>query len=102
PMAPNRMRLMIMGLLLAVAISGVSVLGAEQLDTSFHTVDDLREFTSVPVLVTIPRIPSSSGKRALRLAVATASILAVLGLVATLSAHLAQGNDQLVRLLVRG
>ena len=58
PNAPNRLRLLIMGLFLAVLAAGVAVLMVEQFDTSFHSVDDLRQFTSVPVLVAIPRIAS--------------------------------------------
>ncbi len=56
PAAPNRMRLLIMGLLLAFAAAAAAVLAREQFDTAFHTVDEIREFTAVPVLVSIPPI----------------------------------------------
>lgn len=102
PMAPNRLRLALLGFLLAGAIAGLAIVAAEQIDTSFHTVDDLRNFTSVPVLVTIPRMATERPRRALRAALTTASILAMLGVVASASAFIARGNDQLVRLLVRG
>ncbi len=102
PMAPNRMRLMIMGFLLAVAFAGLAVLALEQLDASFHTVDELRDFTSVPVLVTIPKMLESPQKRAFRLALAAVSIVAVVAVAATASGHLASSNEQLVRLFVRG
>ena len=101
PMAPNRMRLMIIGLLFAVAAAGVAALVAEQFDSTFHSIDDVREFTSVPVLATIPRIGPGHGRTAFRLVLATASLIAVIALVGALSAHAARGNEQLVWLLAR-
>jgi polysaccharide biosynthesis transport protein len=102
PVAPNRLRLAILGFLLAAGIAGLAVVAAEQIDTSFHNVDDLRNFTTVPVLVTIPRMATARPRRVMRAALTTASILAILGIVASASAFVARGNDQLVRLLVRG
>ena len=102
PVAPNRVRLVIMGLFLAVLAASMAVLAAEQFDTTFHSVEDLRQFTRIPVLAAIPRMKTSRPRRALRLAAVTASLLVVFALIGTLSAHLAQGNESLVRLLVRG
>jgi succinoglycan biosynthesis transport protein ExoP len=101
PSAPNRPRLLILGFLLAILCSGLAVLVAEQFDTSFHTVDDLRHFTSVPVLGAIPRIGSPSASGRLRTAVATASVIAALSLIVAVSAWLARGNEEVVRLLAR-
>src|SRR6185503_7882905 len=56
PVAPNRMRLIVMGLLLAIFAGAVAALVAEQFDPTFHTVEDLREFTALPVLVTVSTI----------------------------------------------
>jgi polysaccharide chain length determinant protein (PEP-CTERM system associated) len=101
PSAPNRPRLLVMGLLLAVLLTGLVVLAVEQLDTSFHSVADVRAFTNVPVLVTIPRIgPVPSGVR-LRTAIAATSVAVLLAGIVALSAYLAHDNDQIVRLLVR-
>ena len=101
PSAPNRLRLLLMGLLLAfAAMAGVVVL-AEQFDTSFHSVDEVREFTSVPVLATIPQIGATPRRGWARAALGTASAVAAVAVVATLSAYLAHGNDTLVRLLQR-
>ena len=101
PSAPNRMRLIIMGLLLAVAAAVGAVLAREQFDTSFHTVDEVRDFTAVPVLVSIPPIgPSTIGHR-VRTVFATASAVAIIVIVATLSAYVARGNEQLVRMIER-
>ena len=101
PSDPNRMRLLFMGLLLALAAMAGAVVLAEQFDTSFHNVDEVREFTGVPVVATIPQIGAGPRRGWARAALRTASAVAAVALVATLSAYLAQGNDTLVRLLQR-
>jgi polysaccharide chain length determinant protein (PEP-CTERM system associated) len=101
PSGPNRLRLLLMGLLLALALGGAAVVAAEQLDTSFHTVDDLREFTAVPVLATIPQIGSNPRRGYLRMALGTASAVAAIVLIGSLSAYYASGNETLVRMLQR-
>jgi polysaccharide biosynthesis transport protein len=102
PTAPNRPRLLIMGLFLAGLIAALAVLALEQIDTSFHSVDDLRQFTNLPVLAAIPRLQPAGVPQWTRIAVITASMLAGVVLVGTLSAHVARDNEPLVRLLVRG
>jgi hypothetical protein len=99
PAAPNRMRLLIMGLLLACAAAAAAVLAREQFDTAFHTVDDIREFTAVPVLVSIPPIGPVPAGRRVKMAFAAVSVLAAIALVATTAAYVARGNDQLVRII---
>jgi hypothetical protein len=101
PVAPNRVRLMIVGLLFAIAAAGVAALIAEQFDATFHSIDDIREFTTVPVLVAIPAIAPGHARRALRLTLVTASLIAVIAVVVALSAHAAHGNEQIVWLLAR-
>ncbi|TMI80570.1 MAG: hypothetical protein E6H03_08145 [Bacillati bacterium ANGP1] len=60
PVAPKRFLLRLIGLLLAGgAAVGVAQL-AEITDTSFHGIDDLRAFTSVPVLASIPPITTAA------------------------------------------
>jgi polysaccharide biosynthesis transport protein len=102
PNAPNRPRLLIMGVFLAALIAAVLVLIVEQFDTSFHSVDELRQFTKLPVLATIPRLQPVPTLRWARAAVITASMLAGFVLVGTLAAHMARDNEPLVRLLARG
>jgi hypothetical protein len=99
PAAPNRIRLLIMGLLLAFAGAAAAVLVREQFDTAFHSVDEVREFTGVPVLVSIPPIGPMPAGRRVRAALATVSALVLIALVASSAAYLANGNDQLVRLI---
>jgi polysaccharide biosynthesis transport protein len=101
PSAPNRPRLLIMGLLLALAAAAAAVIAREQFDTSFHTVDDIRGFTSIPVIATIPQIGKAPRHGYLRLALGTVSAVAMIVLVGTLSAYVANGNETLVRLLNR-
>ncbi|PYR68301.1 MAG: hypothetical protein DMF88_09715 [Acidobacteria bacterium] len=101
PTGPNRFRLMLMGILLALAAAVGMVLTAEQFDASFHGVDELREFTSVPVLVSIPPIGPMPLKRRLLTGLATVSALAMIALIAAASAYVAHGNEQLARLIGR-
>jgi hypothetical protein len=91
-----------MGLFLAGLLAAVTVLVAEQFDTSFHSADELRQFTRLPVLATIPRLYQAPGLRWARAAVIAASLLAGFALLGTLSAHMARDNEPLVRLLARG
>lgn len=99
PSAPNRMRLMLMGFLLALAAAVAAVLAAEQFDTSFHSIDELREFTAVPVLVAIPPIGPAPTRQRVRMAFAAVSTVAAIALIATFSAYFASGNEQLVRII---
>jgi predicted outer membrane lipoprotein len=95
------MRLMIMGILFACAAAFIAALVAEQFDSTFHTVDDIREFTQVPVLGAIAAITPGRTRRAVRLVAATASVLVLIAIVVALSAHAAKGNEQIVWLLAR-
>jgi hypothetical protein len=95
------MRLILMGILLAMAAAVAVVLTAEQFDASFHGVDEVREFTSVPVLVSIPPIGPMPMKRRLMTGLAAVSAVAVIVLIALASAYLAYGNDQIARLVGR-
>lgn len=101
PAAPNRPRLLILGFLVAVLVSGMVVLVAEQFDTSFHSVDDIRHFTSVPVLGSIPRIAAPSSSNRVKTALIAASAIAGLWMIAAASSWLAHGNEELVRILSR-
>ena len=101
PTGPNRIRLILLGILLALAAAVAIVLGSEQFDASFHGIDEVREFTSVPVLVSIPPIGPVPFKRRLLTGLATVSAIAAIALIAMASAYFAHGNDQLARLIGR-
>jgi succinoglycan biosynthesis transport protein ExoP len=101
--APDRFRILAVGLAAALALGVLCALGAEHLDASFHAVDDLRVFTRVPVLVSIPRIVTEAdeGRHRKWQAVLVVSVLLGLGLVFNGARAIARGNDQMVRLLGR-
>jgi polysaccharide chain length determinant protein (PEP-CTERM system associated) len=104
PYAPNRLRLLILGLLAAAGMGvGVAAL-AEQLDTSFHTMEALRAFASVPVLAGIPRIDTAAdlGRRRWRFVLTAMSAVLTLVVIAGAVHYVAHGNEELVRLLARG
>jgi uncharacterized protein involved in exopolysaccharide biosynthesis len=102
--APNRLRLMLLGLLLALGLAVAATVITEQLDTSFHSVDDVRAFTTVPVTAGIPLIVTEgdAARAAGRRRLAMAALAAVLVAVATLSWLVGDGNVSLVSLLARG
>ena len=77
------------------------MLVADHLDGSFHSLEELRAFSKVPVLVTIPLIGASGTDRP-RLWLRAAPIAIGLVLVVLASYHLASGNDQLAFLFSRG
>ena len=103
PAAPNRPRFLAMALAASVGFAVAMIFVAEILDTSFHSVDDLKAFSSVPVLVSIPRIvtPGDARRRRARFRLAAAGALVLLVAVAGLSAYVGHGNETLVRLLGR-
>ena len=102
PVAPNRQRLLVVALMLAIAAGVGAALIIEQCDQTFHSGDAIREFTTVPVLATIPNIRLDAGKATPRFVVTAASVLVLIALVATVSAHVARGNEQIVWMLARG
>ena len=101
PIAPDRGRLLGAGFALALGAALGVVFLVEHLDSGFHTVDDLRGFTTVPILASIPRIVTSSDTRRSRRRFRLAAAGAVIGLavVAGGSFWVARGNEQLVTLL---
>jgi polysaccharide chain length determinant protein (PEP-CTERM system associated) len=102
--APRRVRLLLTTLVLFGGLAvGVLVL-AEKLDTSFHNVDELRAFSRIPVLTSIPRIATDRDRRRRRWWVGLGTASAAAGLVLVVGAcyAVAHGNERLVRLLVQG
>jgi polysaccharide chain length determinant protein (PEP-CTERM system associated) len=66
PVAPNRMQLLLGALFLATALGVGAVLLVEKRDTTFHSPEDLRAFTSLPVLADIPRLETRAAAWRLR------------------------------------
>ncbi len=103
PAAPSRVKLLLMTLVAASGLAVGAVLLAEHLDTSFHDVDELRAFTDVPVLVSIPKVvtPTDLGRTWWR--VRLGALVLVVGLVVIVGiTYMAfKGNERLVSLLTR-
>ncbi|HET8947400.1 MAG TPA: GNVR domain-containing protein [Candidatus Polarisedimenticolia bacterium] len=66
PVAPNRMQLLVGALLLAAALAAGVVLVVERRDTTFHSPEDLRAFTRLPILADIPRLETRAAAWRLR------------------------------------
>jgi polysaccharide chain length determinant protein (PEP-CTERM system associated) len=98
PVAPNRVRLFLAGLVLSLGLALGTVVLAEQLDTSFHTVDELRGFTKVPVLVSIPPLltEADASRRRRRIALVAVSAMVCLPLIVGSSYLIAKGNAPFV------
>ena len=101
PAAPNRLRLILIGLILSIGLAGGVVGLIEHRDTSFHTLDELRAFTKVQVLATIPRIVTKTDttRQQRRFWLRTAGALMGLAILVGVIFYISQGNEQLVWML---
>ena len=101
PVGPHRLLLMAMGLFLSAVAAIGTAYAAEWMDTSFHSIDDMRAFTSVPVLVSIPPILTETDLRRRGRRFRWSVLAATLGVggFATLVSHLHRVNEVLARLL---
>jgi uncharacterized protein involved in exopolysaccharide biosynthesis len=96
--SPSFPKIMAIGLALALALAAGAVLLAERMDSSFHTVEDLRVFTRVPVLASVPRLPTAREHRrkARESRLLAAKFLAVLVLTFAGSAYVSRTTPTLV------
>ena len=101
PAGPNRIRLLLVGIALALGAAGVAVILAEHVDTSYRRAEEVRATAGVPVLSTIPRIVTEADRlgalRHRRLAVL--AVTAGLMLVVGTSFVVAHNNQSLVSVL---
>lgn len=104
PAAPNRPGLLVMGLIASLALAFGAVLAAEKLDTSFHSVDDLKAYVDVPTLATIRLIVTDGDMRRQRLRLALMAVLVVVGLALLVAGayYVALENEQIVRRIPGG
>lgn len=63
PVAPRRLRILLMGLALGLGLAMATALLAEQVDTSFRNVEEVESALQLPVLATIPSLPARGGQR---------------------------------------
>jgi polysaccharide chain length determinant protein (PEP-CTERM system associated) len=103
PVAPVRARVLMLGFGLALGLALAAVLGAEKLDTTFHSVEELRAYVSVTTLATVPLIPSRAftWRKRRRTVVLALSAAVGLMLIVAGSRYVAHGNEQLVRMMER-
>jgi len=103
PAAPNRVQLLVIAVLGSLGLAVGAVMLAERIDTSFHTVDELRTFSALPVLVSIPLIITrrDSRRRHWRMRLAASAACIALALIVGAAYFAAHGNERLVSLLVR-
>lgn len=103
PSAPRTGRLAMLGVMASLGLAAAAVMLAEQVDTSFHSLDDLRGHVAMPVAAAIPRIVTAADRRRRRrrlhllLATSAAALLVIVGLAWLVAA----GNYDLVALLAR-
>jgi polysaccharide chain length determinant protein (PEP-CTERM system associated) len=104
PAAPNRGRLFVVSLVLSLGLAGGALMLAEMLDTSFHSANELRDFSIVPVLVSIPRIVTDADQQRQQRRFRLVAGGAMLGLVLIVGAScfLGYGNELLVQMLAGG
>jgi polysaccharide chain length determinant protein (PEP-CTERM system associated) len=103
PSEPNRRRIMVIGLLASLGLAAGVMFLRDQLDTSFHTVEDLRAFSPLPVLVSLPRIVTKADTRRRRWRFVWATVATVLSLALIVSASylVLQKKAELVGLLAK-
>jgi polysaccharide chain length determinant protein (PEP-CTERM system associated) len=101
--APNRLYLMIMGVIAAFSLGVAAIVVVEKFDTSFHTADELQAFTNLPMLARIRLIPTAARARRARLQVAVIAAAALIALALMIggSYYVAGGNEQIVRMTAR-
>jgi polysaccharide chain length determinant protein (PEP-CTERM system associated) len=103
PSAPRTARLALLGLMASLGLAAVAVMVAEQVDTSYHSLDELRTRVGMPVAGAIPQIVTAADERRRRRRthmLAACSVVA-LAVVVGLSWLIASGNYDLVALLAR-
>lgn len=104
PAAPNRIWLSLLGLIVSGGLAVGAMALAEQLDTSFHTVESLRAFTRVPVLASIPRIVTRGDaiRKAVRIGAAAVALALGLAVAAGASRYVAREYEPLVFIVSGG
>jgi len=104
PVAPNRLRLGMMAVAISIGAAVGAVMLSERLDTSFHTMDDLRAFTRVPVVTGVPPLVTDrdAARRRRRTALGVLLFLVGLVMVAGLVYAWAHDNMLLARMLSGG
>jgi uncharacterized protein involved in exopolysaccharide biosynthesis len=96
--APSIPKILAIGLAVALMIAAAVVVLVERMDTSFHTADDLRVFTRVPVLAIVPRLvtPNEQRRKAKESRVLAAKFFVLLVFMFASSAYLSRSTETVV------
>jgi polysaccharide chain length determinant protein (PEP-CTERM system associated) len=104
PAAPPRLKLFFAALVGSIGLAIAATVAAERIDTSFHSVDELRLVGgAVPVLVSIPWVttPTHVRRKRWRLRLGASAAVITLIVVFSLSYLVAHGNERLVAFVTR-
>lgn len=101
PAAPNQFRLIVMGFILSVGFAAGLVFLREQFDTSFHTLQEVRAYTKLPVLGSIARIETTREKfrHAFRNLAIGAGMVACIIVLVVVARNVGQDGEELVWML---
>jgi polysaccharide chain length determinant protein (PEP-CTERM system associated) len=104
PEAPNRLRLLIVAFVLGIGLAGAAALAAEKINSTFHSIDDLRAFVTTPTVARVPLILTAAQVRRqrVRAVLTTLSAVVALLLIVAGSHYFASGNEQIVQMMARG
>ncbi len=104
PSAPGRLRLLVAGLIAALVFAAGVVVLAEKLDTSFHSLEELRANVSGLTLFSIPIIESPSVTRRQwgLVAFRVATVVIAIAVIVAGFRYVARDNEKLVRIVARG
>ena len=104
PTAPRTARLALLGIMASLGLAAVVVMVTEQVDTSFHSMADLRAHLGTPVLTaSIPAIVTAGDqrRRRRRMHLYLACAIVAVVIVVALAWLIASGNYELVSFLAR-
>lgn len=82
PLAPNRPQLIFLGFVLAIGFAGGVLFLAEQMNRSFHSIAEFRQFTALPVLASIPLVRTTGDQWRGRARFGLLTVLFAIGLLA--------------------
>lgn len=94
PIAPKRRQFYLAGLAMSLALGAGIVFIRDKMDASFHVIEDLRAFSPVPVLVSLPRIETRTDvwRKRRRFCVNTVAALVFLYVLSVSTYTFATGN----------